>query len=57
MLDLAMLRAERLRRTLQAVSAAHPFYRARFAGLEKSQAEATCKQLKRNDISCMTLKN
>jgi D-alanyl-D-alanine carboxypeptidase len=33
------------------------FYRARFAGLEKSQAEATCKQLKRNDISCMTLKN
>jgi D-alanyl-D-alanine carboxypeptidase len=33
------------------------YYRARFAGLEKSQAEATCKQLKRNDISCMTLKN
>ena len=33
------------------------FYRARFAGLEKSQAEATCKQLKRSDISCMTLKN
>jgi D-alanyl-D-alanine carboxypeptidase len=33
------------------------FYRARFAGLEKSQAEATCKQLKRNDITCMTLKN
>jgi D-alanyl-D-alanine carboxypeptidase len=33
------------------------FYRARFAGLEKSQAEATCKQLKRNDITCMALKN
>jgi len=33
------------------------FYRARFAGLEKSQAEATCKELKRNDITCMTLKN
>jgi D-alanyl-D-alanine carboxypeptidase len=33
------------------------FYRARFAGLEKSQAEATCKQLKRSEITCMTLKN
>jgi D-alanyl-D-alanine carboxypeptidase len=33
------------------------FYRARFAGLEKDQAEATCKQLKRSDITCMTLKN
>jgi D-alanyl-D-alanine carboxypeptidase len=33
------------------------FYRARFAGLDKSQAEATCKQLKRSEISCMTVKN
>jgi len=32
-------------------------YRARFAGLEKSEAEATCKQLRRNDMACMTVKN
>jgi D-alanyl-D-alanine carboxypeptidase len=32
-------------------------YRARFAGLEKNQAEATCKQLRRNDMACMTVKN
>ena len=32
-------------------------YRARFAGLEKSQAEETCKQLRRNDMACMTVKN
>jgi D-alanyl-D-alanine carboxypeptidase len=32
-------------------------YRARFAGMQKEQAEAVCKQLKRNDIACMTLKN
>jgi len=32
-------------------------YRARFAGIQKDQAEAICKQLKRNDIPCMTLKN
>src|SRR5262245_38848784 len=31
--DLATVRNERLRRTLQAVSAAHPFYRKRFAEL------------------------
>jgi phenylacetate-CoA ligase len=31
--DLATVRNERLRRTLQAVSAAHPFYRRRFAEL------------------------
>ncbi len=33
------------------------FYRARFAGLQKDQAEAACRQLKRNDIACMTIKN
>jgi D-alanyl-D-alanine carboxypeptidase len=33
------------------------FYRARFAGFERDQAEAACKQLKRNDIACMTIKN
>ncbi len=32
-------------------------YRARFAGMQKDQAEAVCRQLKRNDIACMTLKN
>jgi D-alanyl-D-alanine carboxypeptidase len=33
------------------------FYRARFAGLEKSQAETACKHLKRSDIPCMMLRN
>jgi D-alanyl-D-alanine carboxypeptidase len=32
-------------------------YRARFAGLDKDDAEAACRALKRNDISCFTLKN
>jgi D-alanyl-D-alanine carboxypeptidase len=32
-------------------------YRARFAGLDRDQAEAACKFLKRNDVDCMTLKN
>jgi D-alanyl-D-alanine carboxypeptidase len=32
-------------------------YRARFAGLQKDEAEAACRQLKRNDIDCMTIKN
>jgi len=32
-------------------------YRARFAGLDKDQAEAACKHLKRSDIPCMMLKN
>lgn len=32
-------------------------YRARFAGMDKDQAEAVCKQLKRNDIACLTIKN
>jgi D-alanyl-D-alanine carboxypeptidase len=32
-------------------------FRARFAGLEKDQAEAACKHLKRNEIPCMLLKN
>ncbi len=33
------------------------FYRARFAGLGKDEAETACKHLKRNDIACMTLRN
>ena len=32
-------------------------YRARFAGLEKDQAESACKNLKRSEIPCMLLKN
>jgi D-alanyl-D-alanine carboxypeptidase len=34
-----------------------PFFRARFAGLEKGQAESACKNLKRSDIPCMVMKN
>ena len=32
-------------------------YRARFAGIQKDEAEAICRQLKRNDISCVAIKN
>ena len=32
------------------------YYRARFAGFDRDQAEAACKQLKRSDIACMALK-
>ncbi|MFC0243422.1 serine hydrolase [Rhodopseudomonas telluris] len=32
-------------------------YRARFAGLDRDEAEAVCKKLKRSDISCFTIKN
>ncbi|HZL32125.1 MAG TPA: serine hydrolase [Pseudolabrys sp.] len=32
-------------------------YRARFAGLDKDQAETACKHLKRSDIPCMLLRN
>jgi len=33
-------------------------YRARFAGFQqKDEADAVCKQLKRNDIDCMTIRN
>jgi D-alanyl-D-alanine carboxypeptidase len=33
------------------------YYRARFAGLEKGQAEETCKKLRRSDFVCITVKN
>ena len=33
------------------------FYRARFAGLDKRNAVAACRYLKRRDFACMTLKN
>jgi D-alanyl-D-alanine carboxypeptidase len=32
-------------------------FRARFAGLDRDQAEAVCRTLKRSEISCITLKN
>ena len=32
-------------------------FRARFAGLDKDQAETACKQLKRSEIPCMLLRN
>jgi D-alanyl-D-alanine carboxypeptidase len=32
-------------------------YRARFAGLDKDQAEAACKFLKRNDVDCLAIRN
>lgn len=32
-------------------------FRARFAGLEKPQAEAACKNLKRSEIPCLLMKN
>jgi D-alanyl-D-alanine carboxypeptidase len=34
-----------------------PLYRARFAGLDKPQAESACKHLKRSEIPCFLLKN
>jgi D-alanyl-D-alanine carboxypeptidase len=33
------------------------YYRARFAGLGKDQAEATCRYLKRNDVECIPVRN
>jgi D-alanyl-D-alanine carboxypeptidase len=32
-------------------------FRARFAGLERDQAEAVCRTLRRSDISCITVRN
>ncbi len=32
-------------------------YRARFAGLDRDQAEAACRTLKRSTISCITIRN
>ncbi len=32
-------------------------YRARFAGLDRDQADAVCRTLKRSDISCITVRN
>jgi D-alanyl-D-alanine carboxypeptidase len=32
------------------------YYRARFAGFDRDEAQAACRQLKRSDIVCMALK-
>jgi len=32
-------------------------YRARFAGLDRDEAEAVCRTLKRSDLPCITIKN
>jgi D-alanyl-D-alanine carboxypeptidase len=32
-------------------------FRARFAGLDRDQAEAVCRTLKRSEISCIAIKN
>jgi D-alanyl-D-alanine carboxypeptidase len=32
-------------------------FRARFAGLDRDQAEAVCRTLKHSDISCITVRN
>jgi D-alanyl-D-alanine carboxypeptidase len=39
------------------VKGARTLYRARFAGLKQDQAEAVCRELKRTDIACMTVRN
>jgi D-alanyl-D-alanine carboxypeptidase len=38
------------------IKGAKTYYRARFAGFDRDQAENTCKRLKKNDIACMALK-
>ena len=38
------------------VKGAKTYYRARFAGLDREQAETACKRLKREDVACMALK-
>jgi D-alanyl-D-alanine carboxypeptidase len=39
--------------TEKVVKGERTFYRARFAGLDKNQAEAACRALKHNDIPCI----
>jgi D-alanyl-D-alanine carboxypeptidase len=38
------------------IKGAKTYYRARFAGFDRRQAEAACKHLKKNDIACMAMK-
>jgi D-alanyl-D-alanine carboxypeptidase len=43
--------------TERVVRGSKEFYRARFTGLEKADAEAACQYLHKNDIVCMALKS
>jgi D-alanyl-D-alanine carboxypeptidase len=43
--------------TEKVVKGARTLFRARFAGLDKEQAEAACKNLRHGEIPCMLLKN
>jgi D-alanyl-D-alanine carboxypeptidase len=43
--------------TERVVKGSKEFYRARFTGLEKEDAEAACQHLHKNDIVCMALKS
>jgi D-alanyl-D-alanine carboxypeptidase len=43
--------------TMRIVKRDATLYRARFAGLDRDEAVAACKYLKRNDIACLALKN
>jgi D-alanyl-D-alanine carboxypeptidase len=38
------------------VKGAKTYFRARFAGFDRDQAETACKRLKREDVACMALK-
>ena len=38
------------------VIGAKTYYRARFAGFDRDQAQSACKQLKRSDMECMAMK-
>lgn len=61
-LSIAQAKFKRLLRgadpfTEKVVKGEKALYRARFAGLDKDQAQEACRHLKRNDIACLTLKN
>jgi D-alanyl-D-alanine carboxypeptidase len=43
--------------TERVVKGSQEFYRARFTGLEKEDAEAACQHLHKNDIVCMALRS
>jgi D-alanyl-D-alanine carboxypeptidase len=43
--------------TERVVKGSKEFYRARFSGLEKEDAEAACQRLHKNDIVCMALRS
>jgi D-alanyl-D-alanine carboxypeptidase len=43
--------------TERVTKGAQELYRARFAGLDQTAAEAACKYFKRNEIACMAIKN